>query len=175
MSNQDHYAPLDASEASAHVDPNETVFLGPFCDDEHAREVLVPVLQRGGARVAGPDDEELHRELCRGHTLTTSEGMWVGLQAQYCPLNDPEYTEYGFVVVPQQDAEDPYGPPARYRIHPIQSRPNGGYMRTAAIAEYPGGEWGGPTSGADEELCARGNCKSVEQGEWILEDLTELA
>lgn len=175
MTKQDHYAPLDPSESPAPVDARDTVFLGPFCDEEHAREILVPVVAKAGARVAGPDDEELHRELCRGYTLTTSEGMWVGLEAQFCPLDDREYTDYGFVVVPQQDPEDPYGPPARYRIHPIEPRANGTFMRTAAIAEYPGGDYGDPTSGADEELCARGNTDDVERGEWILEDLTELA
>ncbi|MEZ6186620.1 MAG: hypothetical protein R3F62_16625 [Planctomycetota bacterium] len=152
---KDHYAPLDPAESAVAVDPTQVVYLGPYCDEEHAREELTPLLASHGARLESADEPEIGDHLFNATLLTTSEGMWVGLQAQYALGASDEFTEYGFQAVAGG---------AQVRIHPLKGEGQT-LLRTAAIAEYPGSA----DDAAKAELCARGNTATCTVRRLIVE------
>jgi len=170
VSTKDHYAPLDPSEASAAISDQDLVYLGPFCDEEHMREELTPLLERRGARLESQEHEEVGEHLFNAQLLSTSEGMWVGVEAVYGRGCSAEFTDYGFQVVPHYAAGNGLDSPVdRYRIHPLVSEGEA-LLRSAAISEYPGsGGPGDPADVAAAELRARGNTQQVTTRRLIVE------
>ena len=150
------------------VPSDTTVFLGPFADEEHSREVLQPMLACYGARIGGPDDADFGPELFQANVLTTSEGQWVEMQAGLAGHATFEATEYGFRVEARPDPEDEYGPAIGYSIHPIAAE--GGVLRSgASIADHPAQGGDQETAGAKAELLVRGNTKTCEATAWVVE------
>ncbi|HBP20773.1 MAG TPA: hypothetical protein DEA08_23660 [Planctomycetes bacterium] len=146
----------------------DTVFLGPFADEEHTREVLQPMLACYALRIESPDDENPGSTLFEADVLTTSEGQWVGMQAGVSGHADLEATEYGFYVVALRDPEDKYGPPTGYTIHPIRSA--GGKLEYGPqIAQHGASGSGEHIAGAIAELLVRGNTKECETTSWMVE------
>ena len=171
MSTNDHYAPLDPSEATVAVRDQDLVYLGPFCDEDHMREELTPLLERRGARMESQEHEEVGEHLFDAQLLSTSEGMWVGVEATYGRGCSTEFTEYGFQVVPHYTAGNGGGPVDRYRVHPLVSEGDA-LLRSAAISEYPGSVGpGDAVDGAAAELRARGNTQQVTTKRLIVEQV----
>jgi len=150
------------------VPSEHTVFLGPFADEEHSREVLQPMLACYGARIGGPDDADFGPELFQANVLSTSEGQWVEMQAGLAGYATLEATEYGFRVVTQHDPEDKWGPPIGYSIRSIEA--SAGALRSGAEIAQHGPQSGDEAmAGALAELLVRGNTKDCEKTAWVVE------
>lgn len=146
----------------------DVVFLGPFADEEHTREVLQPLLACYALRIESPDDENPGSTLFEAEVLTTSEGQWVGMQAGVCGHADLEATEYGFYVVTERDPEDKWGPATGYSIHSIRSE--GGKLEFGPqIAKHGPAGPDEHIAGAIAELLVRGNTKDCDATRWMIE------
>lgn len=168
---KDHYAPLDPEEAVEPIEGTAVVYLGPFCDEEHAREELLPLLAGHGARLESPDEEEVGEQLFNAELLTTSEGLWVGLEAACAGGCSSEFTDYGFQAVSHYDAGGELdGSPIRYRVHPLGTE-GGALVRLAAINEYPADGPGDAFDGAAAELRTRGNTQQCDHQRLIVEQI----
>lgn len=150
------------------VPSDQSVYLGPFADEEHSREVLQPMLASYGVRIGGPDDADFGPELFQANVLETSEGQWVEMHAGLAGYATLEATEYGFRVLRQADPEDEWGPPLSFSICSIEAK-DGKMGSGAEIANHPAEGSSDDLAGAKAELLVRGNTKNCDATSWVVE------